>query len=886
MASPSAPRRDRRPRAVAPPPPPSGEVGTLDALRAKSRRPAVGAPEPAGWWDRLSPMAQIGIALGFGALLVLLFLAPMVFKGLVPPAGDQAQATANGAFMSAWKLKTGQQALWAPNVFSGMPGFMIGVPAQVPQGNVFVDAVGALVGWQAAYLLLMLVGAYWVGVRLGLDKLSSLVAGWTYALSTYFVILIEVGHNSKLRTLAFLPWVFLAVHYLLTQRTLLNRALGTLAVAVAVSLQLRENHPQISYYTALMLGLYVLVVLVSSWRDGTFKPTLINAVLLAVGAGLALALVAQPYLANYEYTRYTIRGQPAAIPDPKLDTATGLDLGYALTWSLYPLEVLTFIVPRLFGGGGQLYWSEQAFTAGPMYLGAVSVFLAAVAVSLRRTRLVWAMLLITIMAVLLSFGKYFMALSGPMLHYFPLFNKFRVPSMILVLTSFTTSVLAGLGLYWAAVTARRGEGRLTAAVAARRVLIVAGAFVGLGVLLLLVKSTFAFMSSGEQGQLAGYLQQYGEGARQDIMNQSGLSGLIRQRQAMYSVDVLRMIGLVGLAGGLLWLGLRGSISGWLVRVGIVLLVVIDLWTAASGYLQPATAANPGGLVPKAQFVQSALGETAGDKFMAADPEPHRVFPAGNLGNKARFTAHNESLQGYHGAKLRNYQDLLDQALYSPEGGLNWSTLDLLNAKYIALPAGQDGQVMETSPDPEHLDVAFVDRAAGETIFRNRGVLPRAFFIGRVEQQPGKEAGVRRLSDPAFDPHTTAFTYEKLPQSITPDSTATVQITDRGVQSMSLTTTAARPAFLVLSEIYYPAGWTMTVDGKPTTIYQTDHVLRGVVVPAGTHKLEMNFAPTSYTTGLLVTRISTILVYGGLLALAVLLVVRRRRRPVGEPAPVA
>nr|HPR17538.1 hypothetical protein [Candidatus Cloacimonadota bacterium] len=286
-------------------------------------------------------------------LILILFVILSVtffkvaFRNYVPQASDTMQWRAGAEQMIEYNETHKDQALWNPAVFSGMPGYLISFASRYPFINTIVKLTNKVMNWRVFLLFIMGLGVYCLMIFLKFDPLIAFISAIAFALSVHFIGLIEIGHNSKFKAIVFIPWIFFMVHYLKERRTVLSLGLTALVVIG----QLRENHPQISYYTFLMLAVYWIFQLVWAIKDKEIKPFIFfTLMLLAVGVVSILA-VAQPYFSTMEYSKYTIRGGSA-----------GLDTGYATSWSFHPLEILSFLNPGIFGGVSPYYWGCMPFT--------------------------------------------------------------------------------------------------------------------------------------------------------------------------------------------------------------------------------------------------------------------------------------------------------------------------------------------------------------------------------------------------------------------------------------------------------------------------------------------------------------------------------------------
>ena len=848
-----------------------------------------------GGWYAWPARAQHAVAAALLAALSVAFFAPVHFGEGTLVGGDTVNWRAMAEAMLDYEAETGTEALWNPNAFAGMPGYMIQYSKQVPQLDTLVTAVRK-VAWPSSHMVVLLWGVYALVYVLTRDSLSGLVAAPAFGLTTYLPIILTAGHNTKFIALAYAPWLVLAFVYALQraqqggERGGVSSAGGGgepswrggllrgLLFAVALAVNLRAGHVQITYYVTWLLAVWWLAEGVAAWRGGRQAAFGRATGWLALGGVLGLLMVAQPYLVSAEYKTYTIRGSVPASGGG----AGGLDLDYAMRWSQGPAELLTLAVADAFGGGPQTYWGPKPFTEGPHYLGGVVLMLATLAlVRVRRAATVGLGVGAGLM-VLFALGRHLPFVNEPLFQYFPLFDAFRAPETWLSVAALALAVLAGLGA-WGAARPPQGEADAEAATTTRAVYGVSAAAVVLALVLAFAgPSLFDFERPDEAQQVARAVAQQNDLSPTDRRVQRAAERYLteqrtRRARALAS-DARRTLVFVLLAAGLLAAARREVVPAWALQAGLALLVVVDLWGVDKRYF------TDDDLAPVAS-AQERVATYGFDRFVverqreAGGPGHFRVLSleAGDPMTNARPSFHYESLGGYHGAKLQRYQDFIDYVFRDPATGrISETALDLLSARYIIAPR----------PLPGTREV-YRDERTGRLVLENPDAAPRAFFVGATEVIPDPEATWARLRDPAFEPTTTAILPEPLPDGFqtTPldaASTATVRLDRFTPREIRWTLETDAPRLLVASEIYYPAGWTATLDGAPVPIHRVDYLLRGVAVPAGTHTLVMRFAPTRHTLGVWVSGVSTALVYGGTAALLGLAYVRREpAAPEGE-----
>lgn len=822
--------------------------------RAAARRAALPAWFDA--WNRLSDRTQHLICLLFLLAVSVGFFAPVHFSNKTLVGGDTLHWQAMAKAMLDYEAATGEPALWSPNGFAGMPGYLIQYDKEIPQ----IDDLPRLLrkfAWPTSHFIFLLVGAYLLVILLTGDKLGGVLAACAYGLTTYLPVILVAGHNTKFVAMCFAPWLVLAFAYALRKPKLLSGLL----FAVALAANLRAGHVQITYYVAFLLGVWWVVEGIGAVREGRTKRFLASTGWMALGSALALLMVAQPYLAVFEYKSYTIRGAA--------DGTSGgaLDWSYAMQWSEGLSELVTLLIAGAFGGGGGAYWGPKPFTAGPHYVGGIVLALSAFALIRLRERPVWGLALGAFFMILFSLGEHFSALNRFMFEHFPLFNAFRVPETWLAIVALALAVLAGMGLF---ALVRREPNPEAGRENIRTAYAVFGAAVGLVLLLYLGKDVFfSFERPGEFEQLARQVAAQNNVSPEDPRVADAVTNYLRetkaQREDTFAGDALRTLLFLVLGGGLVVAFGAKKLPGWALQTGLVILVVVDLGGVGRRYLnedvlrpEPEVAAQIPEL-PFDQFIRLKLAEEGGAGHF-------RVLSLmSNPTTNARPSYYYESLGGYHGAKLRLYQDFLDHILFLDDGSLNKNALSMMNTKYV----------IGLGPLEGYKVVYRDDRFA---VLENPDVLPRAFFVGRTEVIPSREETFARLKSPDFDPGETAILPDSIDFETTPiDSSSTVSVTLEKFTPRELVfdVETDAPRLLVVSEVYYPAGWKAYIDDEEVPIYRADYLLRAVPVPAGEHTVRMRFDPKSHTLGVWIAGIATALVYGGVLLILGLSWFRRR-----------
>ncbi len=770
----------------------------------------------------------------------------------------QWRATAES--MLQHRQDAGEEPLWANNVFSGMPGLVISPPGTVFQ----VDRLPAwlrLVSWPLSHAIVLLLGTYAFACYLTRDKLLGLCAACAFGLTTYLPIILVAGHNTKYVALAFAPWLLLAFVHTLRR----PGVLACLLFAVAVAVSMRAGHIQIPYYMGMIGLVWWAVELVGAVRNATIKKFAWSTLYLAAGALIGFLMVMQIYWPMYEYKAFTIRGMASG------GGAGALDWAYAMGWSQGPAELLTLLVADAFGGGG-LYWGPKIFTGGPHYVGGIVLLLAILAAWRLRTHTARALGIAAVLMTLFSLGRHFEVLNRFMFEHFPLFDAFRTPEAWLIAVALALAILAALGLgYVIQEEAARGAERSKS----RAVYTVAGIVMGFTLLLYVGQDAFlSFEKPGEREQIQGMVAQRAQRPLDDpdVIRATGQifeEQIAGPRADAFRQGAARTLVLLLIATAGLVLFRRRMMPAWLLQMLIIVLVTFDLGGIARQYLGEdhlSVRRDPARRIQTLDADRFILDR----KAEAGGPGHFRVLSLENPDQTklGRPSFHHESLGGYSGAKLRLYQDFLEHILTNPVTGLpNQNALDMMNVRYI----------IAQSPIP---GTQVVYQGDLFMVLENTDALPRAMLIGEAEVITEAKDTWSRLQNDSFDPHATVLLAEPLDADIAPvdsSSVASVSMERYGPREMAFAVETDQPRLLLISEVYYPAGWRATIDGVEAPIRRANYLLRAIHVPAGVHEVVLRFDPASYTVGKRISLVSMLLVYLSIAGLAGMTWYRRRRK---------
>ena len=770
-------------------------------------------------------LSHAGVVLGF-ALVALLFYYPLL-SGKTLLQSDIRQYQGMSRQLQEHREATGEETYWIDNAFGGMPTYQLGAkfPADVLQP---IYSFFRILPRPAHILFLYLLGVYLVLLILKKPWPVALFGSLAFGFSTYLLIILQVGHNTKALAVSFFPFVFGGVLLLLQKRWFW----GVLMSSLALGMQIRANHYQMTYYLLMLLGLLVLVYGYHSLKNKQTKSFLQSLGALIASGILALGFNATPLLATAEYTDFSTRGKSElkqnADGSPK-EQSTGLDFDYITEYSYGIFESLNLIAPRVQGGGSSedlgtkhgvydflidngaspnqarefsknvpTYWGEQPILEAPAYIGITVFFFALFGFFFSRGPLRTTLALGALFSLLLSWGKNLSFLTAFFVSYFPLYNKFRAVSSIQVVLEFCLPMLAAMGLFHVFYSTQKLE--------LKRFLKIAAIPIVLFTLVLLTQGMLSFSGAND----AYFKEIYG----------TALVSQIREaRISIFQSDLFRGILFCVLLTSLIYLYQTKKIKRVLALSLVIGLLIIDLIGISNRYIDREA------FVSK-RFTNAPFRMTAADQALLQDQDRFRVYEP-QLGLTGARTAYfHNALGGYHGAKPRRFEELFEA--YSAQQ--NTGILDFLNVKYILYPEEESGELKP---------------------LLNPNALGPAWMVSEIETKATPDALLEALKE--IDFKTTALVLDhELPadfsKQYTLDSLAQITLSKAKPDQLTYRVQTTTPAFAVFSEMHYPKGWKATLDGKPVPIINVNYVLRGVQVPANASVIEFRFEPAVIKQG--------------------------------------
>ena len=798
--------------------------------------------------------------------VVVLFLAlsygfvPKVLEGKIVNQSDISGYIGMSHEMTQWnKAHPDDPAYWSDSMFGGMPTTAIAAPTK-GDCTQWIYKLLMLGKRPATYLFVTLLGAFLLFLALGVSWPVAIGGAIAVAFCSYNFQIIQVGHNTKMQAIAFMPWVLAALVYTYRRKPLL----GATLFGLALSMQIKANHQQITYYLAIMVLLYAVAEFIHTIKSKEWKRFWIASALLLVLGGAGIATNVNKLLPLAKYTPNTMRGGSELSKEGA--NSKGLDLDYATAWSYGWEELPNMLIPNFNGGSssgavnpeksetikllkkyGQknlretakalpLYWGPQPFTAGPMYMGAIAIFLFVLGLGLYKGREKWWLLAATIVAILMAIGSHFMAFTEFCFKYLPLYNKFRTVSMALVVLQVSLPVLGFLTL-----------DRIVRGEYSKKELFKASWIA------LAVTGGFCFLCWLAPGMFGSF-----SGASDESMQDILVDALIKDRIALFKADAVRSLLLILASFALLFWAFSpkgqtehakafaGYGRKWVAAVCICLFAAIDLFAAGKRYL------NADDFVTPKDF-NKPFAERPVDKIILEDKDPqYRVLDITvNVFNSSVPSYRHKNVGGYSPAKLQRYQDLIDHYLTGEINGIYKALGDAETLDDVA------AYMADNTPVLNALNTRYLIVDDKYPPVENYAALGPAWFVDSVVPAATPDEEIALIGQ--MDLRTTAVVDARSAPGVTASVPGgTIEMISYTPNEVRYRYSTPQDRVAVFSEVFYPNGWAATVDGQPLNIFRADWTLRGALLPAGDHEVVMRFAPQSYKTGATVSLIASLL----------------------------
>ncbi|MBK5284323.1 MAG: YfhO family protein [Bacteroidia bacterium] len=801
------------------------------------------------------PWLQHLIAVAAFLAVTVIYFAPL-FEGKKVNQYDIANWRGMSKEVSDFRDRTNTEALWTNSMFGGMPSYQISADYKANLMR-YVDTVVTLgLPDSAAYVLLYFLGFYFLLITLGVDKRVAVFGAFAFGFSSYFFLLIDVGHTSKAHAIGYMAPVLAGIIMCYRKNLLAGAAIAALALA----LEIYANHLQITYYLTLLISIFLLTEIYRTVKEKLWSNFIKASAALSVAVILAVLCNITNLWATYEYGKYSTRGPSDLTMINSANRTSGLDKDYATQWSYGVVESLTLIIPDAKGGpSGRIgnshkdalekidpqmrqsvasadqYWGDQIFTAGPTYAGIIAVFLFVLGIILVRGTLRWWLVIGAVLSVMLAWGKNFMPLTEFFLDFVPGYDKFRAVSMTLVIAEFCIPLLGALALD----NILKNPNVIDES--KKKIRWAAGGFIGFVLLLTIFPEITGLTKENEyertmseikrsqpdvtEKQISDYLDQ--------LMPQVAIA-----RHAIFQTDAMRSLLFLLLAAALIFVYYKYKFDKKYFILGMIALVLLDMWPVDRRYLD------------KSKFISKARAEapfpmTRSDEIIRnIEKQPaYRVLNlSADVFNDASTSYYHHSIGGYHGAKLKRYKELIDYYLSADVEYLK---------QQITKNDAQLTQSLVRFPVLTMMNTKYIIYSPEGGIIQNPSAAGNCWFVNEFKLVANADSEITSLRD--INPTMTAIVDQRFGNELkglvpNKDTTQKITLTSYEPNDLVYQSKTTTEQLAVFSEIYYDKGWNVYVDGKLTPHFRADYVLRAMRVPAGEHKIEFKFEPAVYNIG--------------------------------------
>lgn len=801
-------------------------------------------------WKPLIPHI---IAVAVFLIVALIYCKPAL-EGKVLQQHDITQWKAMAKDIYDYKETHGEAPLWTKSMFSGMPGYMIATKANNVVPYYVQEVLSLFLPKPFKFFFLACVCFYIFCLVLRIRPYIAIIGALAYAYTTYNPIIVGAGHDTKMLSIALMPGLIAGLILIYERRYWLGAGLTAAFTGALISV----NHLQITYY-ALIIAFIMSIGYAVRWIMTRQYKHMIVAAGFAIVAGLVGVLSnAVTLFTTYEYSKETIRGGSQLADGKSGITKEGLSTDYALSYSMGIAEPMVMMFPRMFGGSShrlevdeesskaiealrsmpqemgqqmqsylRFYWGgiTGVGTSGPPYVGAIICFLALLGFAFLNNKHKWWALATIILTIMMSWGEYLLGFNTFLLEHLPFYNKFRAPSMIIVVPTFLLCMLAVMTLD---KILYRTVDNVLLKKQFKTGLIIAGSVFALA-LLIYMSADFQLK---QEAETLKQVSQMDPQVKEPV--QSFFNALKEDRQSLFLNDILRSLFFAAVAGLLIWLFLRKTMKPAVVLAIIGVFALIDVMAINAKYLN---ADN----YQEADEYEGNFSPTKEDQQILQDQSYYRVLDlryggiSGAFNQGAMTAYYHNSIGGYHPAKLSIYQDLIEKQLFNFPNCM--PVINMLNTKYI-ISGGQQGSQVFPNPD----------------------ALGAAWFVKTIKWVNSPQEEMDALT--TFNPADTVVIDKKFqPIANKPfsfDSSAKIELVKNDNDIVTYKSSSTTPQFAVFSEVYYDKGWKVFIDGNEVEYVKANYVLRAMPVPAGNHTIEFKFDPASQKIGSTVTLICSVL----------------------------
>ena len=797
--------------------------------------------------NRIQPLLPHLIAVVIFIVVSFVYFYP-VLEGKVLRANDSTVSKINSKEIQDFREKNGREPLWTNSIFGGMPAYLIST--RYP-GNLikYADTFLRMFKMPVSVLFLSMLGFYILLLIFGVNSWLAIAGAIAYGLSSFFFQILGAGHNTQAIALAYMAPMIGGIYY--TYRY--DALKGALFTAFVLALEIQANHIQITYYALICLLVFGIVEFVYSWKNKSVIKFLKTSALLVIPFIIAVGINCASLYTTYEYGKYSIRGK-SDLTTSNNNITSGLNKEYIVNWSYGVDETFNLLIPNYKGGSSQpfdrnsetykalvkngnqssvdriqKYWGTQPVTDGPHYVGAIVFFLFVLGLILIKDPEKWWLLAATILSIMLSWGKNFMPLSNLFIDYFPAYNKFRAVTMTLVIAEFCIPLLGFLALR------DIFNGTTTKKEIIRGLKIAMGITGGFTLLVIILPVIAGSFLGQNENDLPPWLT----------------SALVSDRKGLLRSDSLRSFIFILLSAGVILGYIFDKLRKGYAILIIALLIVLDLWMVDKRYLNADRFERPAA-------IQKSFLPAVADAFILKDPTQHRVlsFVSSPFSDNSPTSYFHKSIGGYHGAKMERYQELIDSCIYPEIGAFGEAAKKAQSIEELQM-------ALDNTPIPtlNMLNTKYVIYNSAALPLINQYALGNAWFVEKpvIVENANQEISSVKSINPSKEAIINTMFKNQITKSFFPvQENEKIELVSYQPDELLYKYSAREEKLAVFSEIYYPAGWKCYLDGKESSYFRTDYVLRGMVVPAGDHEIKFTFKPASYYVGNKISLASSVL----------------------------
>jgi hypothetical protein len=796
---------------------------------------------------RIKPVLPHLIAVILFIVISFTYFYP-VLEGKVLKANDSTVSTINSKEITDFRAQFKKEPLWTNSIFSGMPSYLISI--RFP-GNLmkYADTLLRIFKMPVSVLFLSMAGFYILLLLFGVNQWLSIAGAVAYGLSSFFFQILAAGHNTQAIAIAYMAPMIGGIYYSYRHDVIK----GALLTAFMLSLEIVGNHPQITYYAMICLLVFVITEFVYSLKEKTFPRFLKTSAVLIVPFIIAIGINFGNLYTIREYSKYSIRGKSDLKVEHR-NVSSGLDRDYITFWSYGIDETMNLLIPDYKGGSSKpfdrdsrtvkvlrknmpgeavnqvmKYWGTQPGTDGPHYMGAIVIFIFVLGLVVLKGREKWWLLIATVLSIMLAWGKNFMPFTNLFIDYFPGYNKFRAVTMTLVIAQFSIPLTGFLALrdYY--------NGTLSKKEMMKGIKIAGGVTGGVLLLILLIPGIAGSFLSPYETKYPDWLT----------------SALISDRKVLLRADSFRSLLFILLAAGALFVFVSGKLRKEYSIMIIALLIFIDLWSADKRYLNADRFERP-------SAIQKAFTPSVADAIILKDKSYHRVLnlSVSTFNDNSATSWFHKSIGGYHGAKLKRYQELIDSSI-NRELALFSAAADKATTVDDLLP------VFNRASAINMLNTKYVIYNNEAPPIINSHALGNAWFVEKpvLVDDANMELTAVNTIDPSKEAAIDIRFKDQIKGTIYPvKGNDKIELVSYQPNELEYKYSADGEKLAIFSEIYYPAGWKCYIDGKESRYFRTNYVLRGMILPSGDHQVKFTFKPSSYFIGNKISLASSILLF--------------------------